>query len=124
MTRFERELSGALGEFWRKNAEKEIDRMRESVAAGEICLDDRGGAYWKSSGNYLPSDCVEKLSYTGFDFSPEETDRARDAQTDRLLAEYRANYRGPSPEELAEMRAVFGSGTTAMDVISGELISL
>ena len=123
-TRFQQEYDGDLGDFWYKNARKEIQRMQEKADAGDILLDENGGAYWKSSGNYLPDDCVEKLFYTDFEFDPDATAIAREEQTHRVLEEYRKNYKGPSAEEIEEMRAAFGTGTTVVDAITGKKIRL
>ena len=124
MTRFERELNGSLGEFWRQNALKEIAKMQERADNDEIRTNTEGGAFWNRSGNYLPADCAEILSHTDFPFSLEATARAREAQTAMQLEAYRKNYKGPGEEEKAEMRAAFGTGTTVVDVITGERIRL
>ena len=124
MTRFERELSGELGAFWKKNAEQEIAKMQERVDNDEIRTNTQGGAFWNSNGSYLPADCAEILSHTDFPFSLEETARAREAQTVAFLESYRKNYKGPSAEEHAEMKAAFGEGATVVDIISGERIRL
>ena len=120
MTRFERELSGELGAFWKKHAEEEIRKMQIRADNDEIRTNIGGGAFWNSNGNYLPADCAEILSYTDFPFSLEETARAREAQTAAFLESYRKNYKGPSEEEKAEMRAAFGANTTVVNVITGE----
>ena len=120
MTRFERELSGALGAFWKKNAEQEIARMQQRIDNDEIRTNINGGAFWNSNGNYLPADCAEILSHTDFAFSLEETNRARKAQNEAFLENYRRNYKGPGEEEKAEMRAAFGTGTTVVNVITGQ----
>jgi hypothetical protein len=120
MTRFERELSGALGAFWKKNAEQEITKMQQRVDNDEIRTNANGGAFWNSNGNYLPADCAEILSHTDFPFSLEETNRARKAQNEAFLESYRKNYQGPTAEEQAEMRAAFGEGTTVVNVITGK----
>lgn len=77
MTRFEQELSGALGAFWKKHAEEEIAKMQERIDNDEIRTNIGGGAFWNSNGNYLPEECAEILSHTDFPFSIEETRRAR-----------------------------------------------
>ena len=120
MTRFERELSGALGAFWKKNAEQEIAKMQKRVDNDEIRTNANGGAFWNSNGNYLPADCAEILSHTDFPFSLEETNRARKARNEAFLENYRKNYQGPTAEEQAEMRAAFGEGTTVVNVITGK----
>ena len=124
MTRFERELSGSLGAFWKKNAEQEIEKMQKRADNDEIRTNANGAAFWNSNGNYLPADCAEILSHTDFPFSLEETAKAREAQTAAFLEDYRKSYTGPSEEEKAEMRAVFGTGSTVVDVITGKRIRL
>ena len=124
MTRFEQELSGALGAYWQDSARKEIAKMQERADNDEIRTNIGGGAFWSKSGNYLPADCAEILSYTDFPFSLEETSRAREAQTAAFLENYRRSCSDPSEEEKAEMRAAFGTGTAVVDIISGKRISL
>ena len=124
MTRFERELSGSLGAFWKKNAEQEIAKMQQRADNDEIRTNMNGAAFWNSNGNYLPADCAEILSHTDFPFSLEETAKAREAQTAMQLEAYRKSYTGPSEEERAEMRAAFGTGSTVVNVITGERIRL
>ena len=123
MTRFEQELSGALGAFWKKNAEQEIERMQRMADNDEIRTNMNGAAFWNSNGNYLPADAAEKLSHTDFEFSLEETEKAREAQTAQQLEAYRQNHR-TSAEEIEEMRAAFGTGTTVVNIITGERIRL
>ena len=124
MTRFERELSGSLGAFWKKNAEQEIAKMQERADNDEIRTTISGAAFWNRNGNFLPADCAEILSHTDFPFSLEATAKAREEQTAKQLEAYRKSYKGPSEEEKAEMRAAFGTGTTVMDIITGEKIRL
>ena len=119
MTRFEQEWSGALGEFWRKQAHAEAERLLAQRDNIEVEAD--GAAKWISSGNYLPADVVEKLTFAGADFfSAEATAAKREAQTAAFLDSYRRNYKGPSEEEKAEMRAAFGEGATVVNIITGE----
>lgn len=100
MTRFERELSGALGAFWKKNAEQEIKKMQARADSDEIRTNANGAAFWNSNGNYLPSDCAEILSYTDFPFSLEATASARKAQTAMQLKAYQQNLK-PAPKRSA-----------------------
>ncbi|MBQ6503095.1 MAG: hypothetical protein IJI57_04180 [Flexilinea sp.] len=120
MTRFEKELSGVLGEYWKRNAEREIADMQERADNGEILLDGNCAAYWASNGHYLPLECVQMLSHCAFFFDADATIRAEKEQSDRFLEEYRNTRHELSAEERAEMRAAFGEGTEIVDVISGE----
>ena len=121
MTRFEQEYSGALGAFWARHAQEEIEKMQRKADSGEIRVDENGAAFWATSGKALPSDCTEILSHTTFEFDAAATADLREAQTIAFLAGYRHT---PSDEELAEMRAVFGKGATVADCITGKRIRI
>lgn len=121
MTRFEMELTGRLGAFWKKNAEKEIEKMQAQVANNEINTDANGGAYWNSNNRYIPEDCAEILSYTDFEFNIEETARAREAQNAEFLANYRKNHK-TTAEERMEAHAAFGKDAHIINIITGERI--
>ena len=41
MTRFQQELSGRLGMFWKKSAEKLIQKTKEDIATGKITIDKK-----------------------------------------------------------------------------------
>ena len=126
MTRFERELSGALGAYWKSSAEKEIRKMEERQMNGEIFFGADGVVRWTSNNRVMPKDCREILSHTAYrDLFIEEASRAaEDAETAAFLESYRKNYTGPSEEEKAEMRAAFGTGSTVVDIITGKRIRL
>lgn len=122
MTRFAREWNGELGAFWQKNAHEEAARLL--AQRDNIEVEEDGAVKWKSSGNYLPADVVEKLTFAGADFfSAEATAKKREAQTAKFLANYRKN-RKVTAEERTEMEAAFGKGTTVVDIITGEKIRL
>lgn len=119
MTRFEREISGSLGAFWKKNAEEEVKKA-VAKADADTTVGADGAIKWKGNGRYLMDDFCEKLEYAGYAFSREATAAKRDVQNAESLAEYRRNDKGFSREELAEARAAFGEGTTVVDVLTGE----
>lgn len=120
MTRFEKEISGKLGEYWVKSAKAEVERMMVK-ASTEATVEEDGAIKWNSNGQYLPADCCEKLVYGGFDFDNEATATKRAEQTAKTIEQYRkarAEY-GYSKEEIAEMRNAFGKGTV-VDVFTGK----
>ena len=122
MTRFVREWNGELGAFWQKNAHEEAARLL--AQRDNIEVEEDGAAKWKSNGNYLPADVVEKLIFAGADFfSTEATAAKREAQTAEFLGNYRRNHR-TTAEERMEMEAAFGKGTTVVNIITGEKIKL
>ena len=121
MTRFEMNLAGRFGDYWKKDAEREIAKMQASANNGEILTNPNGAAYWKASGNYLPADCAQMLSHTNFNFSVEATTKAREAQTAAFIEGYMRNHH-TTEEERMEARAAFGEGVRIVNVITGELI--
>ena len=126
MTRFEQELSGALGTFWKRNAEEEIRKMEERQINGKIFFGADGVVRWKSNNRVMPKDCREILAHTAYRnlFDEEASRAAEDAETAAFLENYRRNCKEPGKEEMAEMRAAFGEGTTVVDIITGKRISL
>ena len=126
MTRFERELNGSLGSYWAENAKKEIRKMEERQINGEIFFGADGVVRWTSNNRVMPKDCREILSHTVYrDLYSEDASRAaEEAETAAFLDSYRKSYKGPGEEEKAEMRAAFGTGTTVVDIITGERIRL
>ena len=77
---------------------------------------------WNSNNNVPFDDMLEAFQQLGW-ITQQDRDNsraARDADTARFLADYRANYRGPSEEELSEARAAFGEGATVVNVITGD----
>ena len=118
MTRFEREINGSLGDFWKRNAQEEVKKA-VAKADADATVEADGAIKWNSNGRYLMDDFCEKLEYAGYPFSREATARKRDAQNEESLAEYRKNDRGLSGEELAEARAAFGEGTTVVNILTG-----
>ena len=126
MTRFARELSGELGAYWTENAKKEIRKMEERQINGEIFFGADGVVRWTSNNRVMLKDCREILSHTVYrDLYSEDASRAaEEAETAAFLESYRKSYKGPSEEEKAEMRAAFGTGSTVVNVITGERIRL
>ena len=123
MTRFERELSGALGAYWKTSAEKELERIQEELEAGLITIDENGVAR-NRIGRVLMSDMLEKLTYITDAVDAEATAAARDEEVERSLAAYRASSKPVSEEEKNEMRAAFGKGQTVVNILTGERITL
>ena len=122
MSRFAREWNRELGSFWQRNAHEEAARLL--AQRDNIEVEEDGAATWISSGNYLPADVVEKLTFAGADFfSAEATAAKREAQTAAFLENYCRNH-WTTEEERMEMEAAFGKGTTVMDIITGDKIQL
>ncbi len=123
MTRFERELSGALGAFWKKEAEKELARIEKDLESGKITIDEKGIAR-NSIGRILMSDLAEKVSYITDRIDLETTKEARSEAVSQELTALRNNARPATEEEKDEMRAAFGKGQTVVNILTGERINL
>ena len=123
MTRFEKELSGALGEYWKKEAEKELSSIRKDIEEGRITIDEIGVAR-NCVGRALHNDMLEKVMMVSYRVNGEATRKECEKEALAAIEAYRANYTGPSEEELFEMRAAYGRGTTVVDVITGRKIKL
>ena len=123
MTRFEQEISGALGAWWKEHAEQEVrDAVRDAENNAEV--DEFGAIRWKSNKRYLMDDFCEKLEYACYPFSRRATAEARREADKKFFAEYRKNPPKMTPEMYAEMRAAFGDGAVVVDVITGRKIKL
>lgn len=123
MTRFEKELSGALGEYWKKEAERELDNIRKDLDEGRITIDEFG-VVRNCVGRALQNDMLEKVMMVSYRVNAEATRKECEKEAMASFETYRANYTGPSEEELFEMRAAYGKGTTVVDVITGKKIKL
>lgn len=123
MTRFEKELSGALGAYWKKEAEKELERVKKDIEEGKITIDENGIAR-NCIGRTLHDDMLEKVAMVNDKVNVEATRAARDEETTKVIEAYRASYTGPSEEDLFEMRAAYGKGTTVVDIFTGKKIKL
>ena len=123
MTRFMKELNGSLGAFWKAEAEKELAKIEADLNAGRITIDENGIAR-NCIGRVLMADLLEKLALVTDKADVAATNAAREAEVAKDLESYRANKKPHTAEELAEMRAAFGPGTTVVDVLTGEKITL
>ena len=123
MTRFEKELSGALGAYWKKEAKKELERVKKDIEEGKITIDENGIAR-NCIGRTLHDDMLEKVAKVSDKVNVEATRAARDEETAKVIEAYKASYTGPSEEEMFEMRAAFGTGTTVVDIFTGKKIRL
>ena len=91
MTRFQQEISGALGQWWKEQAEKELEDAIRKADADAIVEPD-GAIKWVKSGNYLMDDFCEMLEYAGYPFSRESTAKSRDIQNSKFIEEYKKNF--------------------------------
>ena len=123
MTRFEKELSGALGAYWKKEAKKELERVKKDLDEGKITIDENGIAR-NCIGRTLHDDMLEKVAMVNDKVNVEATRAARDEETAKVIEAYRASYTGPSEEEMFEMRAAFGTGTKVVDIFTVKKIKL
>ena len=117
------EISGELGEFWKRSAEKELAKVQADLNSGAITIDVHGVAR-NCIGRVLMDDMLEKVMMLTDKVSKVATQAARAAETEAILEACRQHQSPPDAEELAEMRAAFGEGTVMADVITGKKIQL
>jgi hypothetical protein len=87
-------------------------------------IDSGGVLRWKSNDHVPPEDCMEDFRLVGCEFDIELARATREREDAEFLAEYRRNQKPPTNEELFEMRAAFGGGTTVVNVITGRKTKL
>ena len=101
---------------------RDAERTRANLVDPSRVEIRNGVRYWRSNDRPVPVH-VYKEAYIE---CPPEQIRAYEEDTAKSLAEYRKameNYE-PSEEELFEMRAAFGPGTTVVNVITGKKTQL
>lgn len=126
MTRFQQELSGSLGPFWKQEAEKELARVKADLESGLITIDGNGIARNRIA-RVLMADMLEKLLLVTDKADKADkaaTTAAREAEVSKELTAYRETKQSTSAEELAEMRATFGKGARVVNILTGEHINL
>lgn len=124
-SRFRRELDGDLGPRWAQNARNDILRVQQELESGEITIDG-AGVVRNCIGRAVTEEVLEILSFVTDKFDIEATNAARIKEDREAIEEYRkamANHQ-PSEEELLEMRAAFGEGTSVVNILTGESIQL
>lgn len=125
---FANQWNGLLGDFWYKNAREEVSRLYDQ--RNDMIIEDDGAVRWKSNGNYLPDDCMEKLEYSPYDLSSkisrEATKIKREKQNKKFIQEYRKQMENYvyTEEELGEMRNAFGEGAEVINILTGKKIKL
>ena len=67
---------------------------------------------------------LEKVLMVSDLVNAEATKAECEKESMEAIENYRRNYTGPSEEELFEMRAAFGTGTTVVDVLTDRKIKL
>jgi len=117
MTRFQMELSGMLGDFWQKQAERELQKVKSDLDSCRITIDGDGVAR-NCIGRALMDDMLEKVELVAPDCVNVSATRATyAAERDEVLRRYASREMGA--EEMHEMRSAFGAGTTVVDVLTG-----
>ena len=119
MTRFQKELSGELGPYWEKSARQELEKVSGELETGEITIDGSGVAR-NCIGRVVVKEVLEKLTYLTDKVNVDATTKAREKEDAEWIEQYRKNAKPASAEQIAEMRAAFGPGTTVVDVLTGQ----
>ena len=125
MTRFDRELKGEFGDYWKKEAIKFLHKIEEEVFTGKITIDAQGVAR-NCIGRVVMDDVANALDYIIQDgsFRWDKTIEARNKENEAFLKEYASREHHYSDEEIAEMKAAFGEGTKVVNILTGKEIQL
>lgn len=126
MTRFDRELRGEFGDYWKKEAIKYLHKIEEEeVFTGKITIDSEGVAR-NCIGRVVMDDVANALDYIIQDgsFRWDKTIEARNKENEEFLKEYASREPHYSSEEIAEMKAAFGEGTKVVNILTGREIQL
>ena len=91
--------------------------------AGEFTSDaavmPSGVVRWNSNGRVPPIEILDLWADLGFEFAYWESINTQEHETQAFLAEYRANYKGPTDEEWFAALAAFGPGEKIVNVVTG-----
>lgn len=100
---------------------REAHKLAINLAKPEHRTIEAGIIRWVSNGSVPPADCVALAAHIGQPVDVAACTAARDAETRETIARYREAQKGrqPSGEELSEMRAAFGPGTTVVNALTG-----
>ena len=92
----------------------------------DFYVDGSNVARWKSNKHVPPKEVLSEFREAGLIDSQIEatSDVARDVDTAAFVAEYRKVYKGPSAEEISEMRANFAPGSVVVNVLTGHRTQL
>jgi hypothetical protein len=100
-----------------RDAESGVRSWREGRA------EHKDGAWrWKSNGSIPPAEVLGIWALFGF-ITAEETEAStvlRETETAAFLEHYRANWKPPTGEALAELRGEVGAGVEMVNIITGE----
>ena len=111
--------------FW---SEHDVARGGHEGEAYTLASEDHKILRWTSNDRCVPIDIVEETRGLFEEPWPfvEEHRAVLDAETTAFLDEYRERMKDHEPdgEELFEMRAAFGEGTTVVNVITGKRTKL
>ena len=125
MTRFEADLNGVFGEYWKRDAENKMKDVKEEIEVGRISIDENGIAR-NCIGRVIMSDLLEVVAKVSDKVDVAATMAARKEEVEKSIKEYKEQRKGCSysEEELAELRAIHGPGAKIVDCITGESIIL
>lgn len=105
---------------------REATNLAVEFTNGEGYYVENGVIRWANNDRVPPKDITDFFAWlyetegVGEWFDKAATDKARDEDTRAFLAEYRANYQGPSAEEKLEARAAMGAGVEMVNVVTGD----
>ena len=102
----------------------DMDAVRKDMECAYVT--DGGVVRWKSNDSVPFDDMLAAFQKAGLDLNMAASSKAREEESLRFLEDYRRRMANhvPSEEELFEMRAAFGEGTTVVNVLTGRKTQL
>ena len=125
MTDYVKILKSGLPHPYLSEAKRLVNQLAPQPDNAHSYIEWNGVLRWKSNDQVPPADVVELAAYVlnsdvAKPVNVANCTKARDKDTQKVLAEYRRNRpNGPSAEERAEARAAMGPGVEMVDVITG-----
>ena len=124
MTRFMRELNGELGDFWRRHAEEELEKVRTDFESGKITIGEDGVAR-NCIGRVLMDDTLEKLTLITDQVDEQATRRARQREVIKSFRAYKRRHKTTEVEkEELDFSEEYVKLLMVVDIITGEKIRL
>lgn len=116
MSRLVSDYRGLYGEYWKKDADKKLERFKEDLATGKMVL--KGFVVKWAMGNVVPNDIVELLVEAGVltENSITMTKVARQVEIEKLIKVAKKNDKLPE-----DIGAAFPKGTKVVNVLTGRV---
>jgi len=113
------EYEGHFGEFFQKEAQKDVQKFDETVVINDI-------PRWSSNNHIPPEDLLQLWNHVGKNFNLDAAIVQQDIEVRESIEQYKIHRRNHplNDEELQEIVATFGVGAEVVDILTGERIPI